>query len=71
MIDTALVCLEETTAEGGQPMNDEIFESRLNDLYMAIKETRDVADRYQDAFYRWWLRGLELAYRIMSGGGEA
>ena len=52
-------------------MNDEIFESRLTDLYMVIKETRDVADRYQDAFYRWWLRGLELAYRIMSGGEEA
>ena len=52
-------------------MNDEIFESRLNDLYMAIKEARDVADRYQDAFYMWRLRGLELAYSIMSGGEEA
>ena len=52
-------------------MNDEIFESRLTDLYMAIKEERDVAGRYQIAFYRWRLLGLELAYRIMSGGEEA
>ena len=52
-------------------MNDEIFESRLTDLYMAIKEARDMGDRYQDAFYGWRLRGLELAYRIMSDGGKA
>ena len=52
-------------------MNDEIFESRLTDLYMAIREARDVADRYQDAFNRGRLRGLELAYSIMSGGEEA
>ena len=52
-------------------MNDEIFESRLTDLYMAIKESRDVADRYRDDFYRGRLRGLELAYSIMSGGAEA
>jgi len=52
-------------------MNDEIFEFRLTDLYMTIKEARDMADRYQDAFYEWRLRGLELAYRIMSGGEEA
>ena len=52
-------------------MNDEIFESRLNDLYMAIKEARYVADRYRDDFYMGRLRGLELAYRIMSDGEEA
>ena len=52
-------------------MNDEIFEFRLNDLYMAIKEARDVADRYRDDFYMGRLRGLELAYRIMSDGEEA
>ena len=52
-------------------MNDEIFEFRLNDLYMAIKEARDVADRYEDDFYNGRLRGLELAYRIMSDGEEA
>ena len=54
-----------------QKAYEEIFEFRLTDLYMAIKEARDMADRYQDAFYEWRLRGLELAYRIMSGGEEA
>lgn len=52
-------------------MNDEIFEFRLTDLYMAIKEARDMADLYRDDFYRGRLRGLELAYSIMSGGEEA
>ena len=52
-------------------MNDEIFESRLTDLYMAIKEARDLADLYRDDFYVGWLRGLEFAYRIMSDGGKA
>lgn len=52
-------------------MNDEIFEFRLTDLLMAIKEVRDVADRYQDDYYVGQLRGLALAYRIMSDGEEA
>ena len=52
-------------------MNDEIFEARLTDLAMAIKEARDVADRHRDDFYTGRLRGLELAYRIMSDGEEA
>lgn len=52
-------------------MNDEIFESRLTDLYMAIKEARDVAYHHRDDFYVGWLRGLELAYRIMCDGGKA
>ena len=52
-------------------MNNEIFEFLLTDLYMEVKEARDLADRYQDAFNRGRLRGLELAYSIMSGGEEA
>ena len=52
-------------------MNDETFEFLLTGLYMKIKEARDLADHYQDDFYRGRLRGLELAYRIMSGGEEA
>lgn len=52
-------------------MNDEIFEFLLTDLYMGIKEARDLADLYRDDFYRGRLRGLELAYSIMSGGEEA
>ena len=52
-------------------MNDEIFEARMAELYQAIRESRDVADRYQDAFYMWRLLGLELASRIMSDGEEA
>ena len=52
-------------------MNNEIFESLLTDLYMAIKEARDEADLYQNDFSRERLRRLELAYSIMSGGGEA
>lgn len=52
-------------------MNDEIFEARMAELYQAIRESRNVLDRYQDDFYKGRLRGLELAYRIMSDGEEA
>lgn len=52
-------------------MNDEIFEARMAELYQAIRLLTNVLDRYQDDFYKGRLRGLELAYRIMSDGEEA
>ena len=52
-------------------MNDEIFEDRMAKLYQAIHESRNVLDRHQGDFYKGRLRGLELAYRIMSDGEEA
>ena len=52
-------------------MNDEIFEARMAELYQAIRESRNVVWGYEDDFYDGRLRGLELAYRIMSDGEEA
>lgn len=52
-------------------MNDEIFEARMAKLYQAIHESRNTLDRYLDDFYNGRLRGLELAYRVMSDGEGA